>query len=152
MSTANTQNVFDNWSEYQLRLLFYGWEIKTRWQFGLSCLAVFCIPLLSHLVILTREHIQYQIYCVMENESLFLEEYQGLTKSRTAHPKCWSKSSLYTSYFFISIFYYTFLFLSTLIASSFNPWVFVSLVLGYSTGDILTRSKLISTQLQQKYT
>lgn len=152
MSTANTQNVFDSFSEYQLRLLFYGWDIKTRWQFGLSCLAVFCIPLLSHLVILTREYIQCQLYCMLENESLFIEEYQGLTKRQSPHPKCWSKSSLYISYFVVSLFYYIFLFLSTLIASSFNPWIFVSLILGYSTGDILTRPKLISAQLQQKYT
>lgn len=152
MSTANTQNVFDSWSEYQLRLLFYGWEIKTKWQFGLSCFAVFCIPLLSHIIILAREYIQYQIYCMMENESLFLEEYQGLTKRKSPHSKCWSKPSLYTSYFFVSLFYYTCLFVSTLIASSFNPWVFLCLVLGYTTGDILSRPKLISVQLQQKYT
>jgi Ctr copper transporter family len=39
-STASMSMTFDGWNVYKLKLLFDGWDVATPWEFGLTCVAV----------------------------------------------------------------------------------------------------------------
>ncbi len=129
-------NVFDNWTEYQIRILFRGWETQTVWQFILSCVAIFGACLTLNLFVLLKEYIKTTIYSKYNRQNE--ERVELIRESRdrdVSYDKCCN--CVRFGYFLISILYYMNLIFITLCATTFNPWICLSIVLGYSTGELM---------------
>ena len=139
MPTIDKNSVFDNWNEYQIRILFSGWENKTVWQFALSCVCVFTMCLSLNMLYLLKDYVKTFIYSKHsrqnEERAELIRESLGLDREKEKYDKCCNCAKF--SYFLVSILYYTNLFIVTLCATTFNPWILLSIVLGYSSGDLI---------------
>ena len=145
----NVNGVFDGWGDYQFRLLFSFWNIQKPWQLGLSCLGLFVVCISLHLIKMLRGYIKSRI-TINKNKikkAEDLERQHLIEKSETKTSSC----CLYFGYLMTSIVFYTLLLLLTLATTTFNPWIFTSLVLGYTVGDMIVIDKLINYKLEQSY-
>jgi len=143
----NANGVFDGWSDYQFRLLFSFWNIQKPWQLGLSCLGLFTVCISLHLIKMLRGYIKSRI-TINKNKKLDeMERQHLLIKTESTSSTC----CLHFGYLMASMLFYTILLLLTLATTTFNPWIFTSLVLGYSVGDLIVIDKLINYKLEQTY-
>jgi hypothetical protein len=143
--------VFDGWGEYQLRLLFSFWNIQTKWQFGLSCLAVIigCIGL--HGIIFLRRYIKFLI---MQRTSTHMMVEKPEDRTQLVLKKTIKEGNivgLKICYFFSTILFYFFILMLTLVTTTFNPWLFTSLIIGYSLGEMIVMTPSINLKIESKY-
>ena len=155
---------FGSWSDYQLKLLFESWDIKNRWQFALSWLAVvgatisyqgikfWLIYYETNLMIKAtkRSSIADQVEDTNElpvnvfsnggslMDSLLDSSMMNMSfKERIVHA-------------FVSAVNYGFALLLMLVAMTYNPCLFLALVVGYGLGDVVFFNKICS-QRSSKY-
>ena len=150
MNNITALNVFDSWNEYQMKILFNGWETTRPWQFILSCIGVVSFGVILNLLVLLRTYIKNKIY--ESNITLFNTYNEGeniklIHKRKETNSICGWK----VLYFFISLGFYVSFGLIQLILTTYNPWLFISVVLGYSIGDIITVNKIINLNIERKY-
>ena len=104
---------FRPWNEYQLKLLFDSWNIEEKWQFGLSIVAVIlaCIASRGLRRVNTYLHKKYLIIGNKQN-------------------KLWLV--LYSTSSGIN---YGLTLMLMLVSMTYNPVLFVSLMIGYGIGE-----------------
>ncbi len=130
------QNVFDNWTEYKIKILFSSWSTLEIWQFALTCLAFFTLSLSCHLLKWLVVFLKNEVYKINMDRLNEKEENVRLMKNLSIPIKESNACCLTFSYFVASLFYYTTCLLVLMACMTFNPWIFVSIVLGYSVGDV----------------
>lgn len=148
MSQVNNQNnVFDRFTEYQIRILFSGWYTEKVWQFGLSCIGFFFFCLFFHVLKWCRESIKTNMYC---KGYLQDEERAGFIEKRASSNISKMKCSNVVCYYLISLVYYSTSVLLLLALTTFNPWICLSIVMGYSTGEILFFTSIFNLKIERK--
>lgn len=144
------QNVFDGWTDYKINFLFTSWSTAYVWQFVLTCLAIFTASLTCHLIRWGREFIKKELYKINMDRLNEKEETMRLMKN-LALPVKDNSGCLTFSYFVISLLYYTLCLFVLLGSMTFNPWIFISTVLGYSIGDTVVFKKVMELKISRKY-
>lgn len=149
MPTPLNSNVFDNFSEYQVKILFNGWYTLTIWQFALSCTGLFFFAILYHLLRLGRAHLDHHLrvaqnrlsdkYVAEETARLMSQNIPTVVNIKGRES---TVCGLYAGLFFMSIFQVGLWLFISMANMTFNPWVFLSILLGYSTGDVLFSTKI----------
>ncbi len=141
--------LFDSWKEYQLKLLFTFWNVTTPTQFGLSCCGIFLSCILLNYMCLLLKFIEYKmLYTLASNAETANEEKVHLVfKKSIPRPTI----CLGIGYFFSAIPFYCLFIMLALIATTLNPWIFISLVLGYSVGSTLTLSHHLKLKMDYNY-
>lgn len=143
-------NVFDTFGDYQVRILFQGWFTTTVWQFALSCLGLFLFTILFHGMRLLRTRLEHSIqvavkrvgdrYVAEETEHLVK---QGVMPSPSAnHRRECNVVGLYGALFVLTTVQMGIWLLLMMANMTFNPWVFLSIILGYSVGDLAVHGKI----------
>ncbi len=137
-------NVFDKFTEYQIKILFKDWYTKTVWQFALSCFGMFGFCLFFYLLKWCRESIKTNMYCkgYLENE-----ERTSFIEKKTVYK---SRCSNFVCYYLISIMYYSTGVLILLSLTTFNPWICLSIVFGYSTAEIIFFNSIFNLKIERK--
>lgn len=121
---------FSGWGSYQLKLIFSFWDIKTETQFFWSCVAVFFFSAGYHGIRNQLYNLESKIksdfpHEVTENGNKYDNEIVGsLQYWRLFHAG-------------LSAVVYGYGLFMMLIAMSYNPALFLSLVCGYSFGNYL---------------
>eukprot|EP01031_Cornospumella_fuschlensis_P039637 gene39637-48255_t len=131
---------FGQWSDYKLKLLFESWDIKEKWQFALSWFAVVLAVVVYHGL----------RYCIGEIElwmsdwrrrsygtsssssygtSLLKKEEKVLFVS-SSNPKA-NHIRLRLLHAFLSALQYGMALMLMLVAMTYNPSLFLALVVGY---------------------
>lgn len=144
------QNVFDGWADYQIKFLFSSWVTNKVWQFCLTCLAIFFASFSCHLFRWLREFIKKELYKFNLDRLNEKEETMRLMKN-LALPVKDNTGCLMFSYFLVSMFYYTLSLFVICGAMTFNPWIFISVILGYSLGDLSVFKKVMDLKITRKY-
>jgi hypothetical protein len=144
--------IFDSWSEYQLKLLFNFWNIQNEWQFALSCIVIICGCMGLFGLILLRQYLKHNItiHC---NMNLVVERPED-TAQLVYKKKVKQSTGLWCiklCYFIASLLFYCLLLFLALITTTMNPWLFISLVFGYSLGEILILDQSIQLKLEDRY-
>lgn len=122
MDDDGMRMTFASWSSYQLKIIFNSWNVTTRWEFVIAWICVFIFSIFYH-------WLRY-ILCQVENtyfKSRLVSDGSNahfLSMGRFVHSIV--NAMLYGSGLFMM-----------LIAMTYNPCLFLSLVLGYATGDYL---------------
>lgn len=151
MSTPGNFNVFDGFAEYQVKILFQGWLTVTVWQFALSCIGLFSFSIVYHLLKWLRVRLEKSIRGVMHRMSdrYIAEETENLVKKNSiengagnSRERARELVGLYVALFVLSTVQTTLWLLLSMANMTFNPWVFMSIVLGYSIGDVAVHGKI----------
>lgn len=147
-------NVFDSFADYQVKILFQGWYTLTVWQFALSCVGLFTFSVVYHLLRLLRVRVEKVIRGVNErlSDRYIAEETENLVKRNgiitdsTTRERNRSREliGLYVGIFVLSTVQTALWLLLSMANMTFNPWVFLSIVLGYSLGDVAVHGKIAS--------
>lgn len=147
-------NVFDNFTDYQVKILFQGWYTLTVWQFTLSCVGLFAFTVVYHLLRLLRVRIEKVIRGVNErlSDRYIAEETENLVKRNGVMTDSTTRErnrgreliGLYVAMFVLSTVQTALWLLLSMANMTFNPWVFLSIVLGYSLGDVAVHGKIAS--------
>lgn len=144
---TNTFNVFDGFSEYQVKILFQGWYTLTVWQFALSCLGFFTFTIVWHLFRWMRAFLEKEIRKAMHrmSDQFVAEETVKLMERNTNMSQSSSSSKmmgLYVAFTILSAIQIGLWLLIMMANMTFNPWVFLSIVLGYAVGDVAVHAKI----------
>jgi hypothetical protein len=143
MPTSDKNAVFDNWTEYQIRILFEGWNTKNIWQFALSCGGIFCLCMTLQFFDLLKDYVKTKIYLKYKHQNEerieLIKEMNGENKSYDSCPNCTK-----FGYYLVSLLYYLNFLFVILCVTTFNPWVFFSIGLGYATGELIVFRKRMS--------
>lgn len=149
---TNSPAIFDGWGEYQLKVLFSFWNIQKEWQFALSCIAIICGCMGLFGLILLRQYLKHNIaiHCNMNLVVERPEDTAKLVYKRTVKQSTglWC---IKLCYFITSLLFYCLLLFLALITTTMNPWLFVSLVFGYSLGEILILDHAVQLKLESRY-
>jgi hypothetical protein len=153
MSTPNTNtntnfNVFDSFSEYQVKILFQGWLTVTVWQFAASCVGLFAFSIVFHLLRWLKVRLERVIADTINklSDKYVSEEAQhlvgqGVVVNRTSARER-ELIGLYVALWVLSTIQTTLWLLLSMANMTFNPWVFISIVMGYSVGEVAVHGKI----------
>lgn len=150
MSTPASFNVFDGFGEYQVKILFQGWYTATVWQFVLSCLGLFVFTVVYHLIRWARASIEQSIRLATNklSDKYIAEETVRLVHTNNTPPTANSRREqelfgLYVGLFFLSVFLNAIWLFVNMANMTFNPWVFISVVLGHAVGEVSVHAKIV---------
>lgn len=139
-------NVFDGFSEYQVKILFQAWYTVRVWQFALSCVALFTFCILYHLLRWGRVSLERHLrqHLTRISERYVAEETVRLVQQTHTIPKgreC-QVVGAYAAWFVLTCVMNALWLLLSMANMTFNPWVFLSIVLGYSVGELCVHAKI----------
>lgn len=146
MSAAPIANVFDSWSETHVRILFNPWYITNWWGLLLSCTGLFVgagmLAVLVWCKAMTIRQRERQERTDEERARLLAggtyPDHLSVPRPEQRSLVCW-----YLGYLSLSLITHVFGAFIGMALMSFNPWVFVSIVFGYTIGDALTVGKRV---------
>jgi hypothetical protein len=133
---------FTSWTDYQLKVVFDWWDITTKWQFAISWFAIL-------LATIGYQGLKYHVERMDLIGDCFLDKRNsgeismntnlliGSTPSKdTGGSGSGSKNIKFIIYHAIMVAHlYGLSLLLMLVAMTYNPWLFIALVLGYGIGD-----------------
>ena len=142
---------FGDFSDYKLKLLFDAWDIEEKWQFALSWCVVVLATILYHYFKYIEGTIQLQMFRAQKEESVGRESdpqvsslliIGSTTISKSGKP---AASKTQSSYFLklriahaiIGGLLYGLALMLMLVAMTYNPSLFLALVVGFVIGDYL---------------
>lgn len=139
------RSTFGSWSQFQLKLLFETWNITEQWQFALTWFAVVTSVVVYHLL-------EYALLILQHGMLALLSQSQGKEMSAIVRPSGWLLLKMMTG-FIIACKYGLSLFFM-MIAMTFNPSLFLALVIGYLVGgyaccELKLDQKLLGTQFAE---
>lgn len=153
MATPINQNIFDSFGEYQIRILFSSWYTRTVWQFVSSCVGIFLFSMGVHFLKWWKKTLYYRIYrakwfelnCKNEEEQQILlnNKKYGPISSPPDRNTGW----ITLGYFTISLIQFGIVMFLAMILMTFNPWIFLSILLGHFTGELIVFSKIMEKKL-----
>ncbi len=149
LTLTNNPVLFDSWNEYQIKLLFNFWNTQYKWQFALTCIIIFASSILLQYIFLLLKYIEYKILEVISNNNERDVEERRHLVFKKSDPK--SSACLKFGYFITSFAFYALFLILSLIATTLNPCIFMSLVFGYSLGSVLTLNKLMALRVEYSY-
>ncbi len=149
MSGIPTSNVFDSFTEYNVKILVSPWSTNNVLSFALSCVGLFVMAGLYHAFRFGRKQLEAQIREVLEKNDaeertrLMSTEYQ-----LAPLPKKNVSAGVYVGLVFLALFTNAYSMLLVMALMSFNPWVFMSIALGYTTGDMITHKPIMKLKIR----
>lgn len=159
---STTSNTFDSILEYRVKILFEAWSTTTVVQFVFSCIGLMGLAICVHLFKWARawltSHVRASMDRRLKMERLQQDVPDASDKSRLVsseyhlQPLPQAKYSLVSLHFatmLVGICHHALVLFLVMAAMSFNPWVFLSLVLGYSLGEVIVLKPVTSLALSQ---
>lgn len=130
MNIANETmpGTFTSWSTYQLKLLFDSWNITEGWQFALTWFAVVISVVIYHFMEYFRVTLQHAMLTLLSN----LQDEQA---DKILRPHGWLLLKLI--YGCVVACNYALSLMFVLIATTFNPSLFLALIVGYLIGGYI---------------
>ena len=161
---------FSSWSEYQVSILWSSWDVKTRWEFFLSWWAVVLATVVYYgirfLIHLVEDQMEGKQPVKVErtgggnssyqgndevNQPMFKEHNPENASNRIgpSNERVYEEKISVTKYLWLRVLHavlsglnYGLALLLMLIAMTFNPSLFLALMVGYSIGDFVFYSKM----------
>lgn len=100
-------------------------------------------------IFLLLKYIEYKILEVISNNNeRDVEERRHLVFKKSDPKSC---ACLKFGYFATSFVFYGLFLILSLIATTMNPWIVMSLVFGYSLGSVLILNKLMVLRVEYSY-
>lgn len=130
-------NIFDSWTEYRVHILFTPWYTTTVLQFVLSCIGLFLVSMLLAALVTARVVMVDRRRRAQKNAEDRARLLGGTTEP-TPVRKLESLACWYAGFVATVLCQYVLGALVGMALMSFNPWVFVAIVGGYLSGDVLT--------------
>lgn len=149
---------FSSWGTYKVSILFSSWEVSSKWEFTLSCFAIILATIIYHAV-------RYLIYIL--EDFMYLKTRQGSSIiDRTEYTKVgepnlddervtatdMSDASVHLSaarylllravHSVLSGLNYGLALMLMLVAMTYNPTLFLMLMIGYALGDFIFFAKI----------
>ncbi len=137
---------FSDWDVYKIKILFDKWDCTKRWQFGLSAFGIVLSVIVYKWLGLYLIRLEKQMKNSVDDSNYFADTVQsGLfigNKSDISARDAKTTSGdidlkLRVLHGLVSGINYGFALLLMLIAMTYNPWLFVSLMIGYGIGDFI---------------
>lgn len=156
--SASVANVFDSFSEYKIKILFQPWSTDSVLHFALSCIGLMVFAALYHVVRFGRMTLEHNLYITyMKSPEVYerhrTEERAGLTSTEyhlAPLPKERGNVCLvYLSLSVVTFIQYAYGMLLLLSVMTFNPWVFLAVITGYTTGDMATQPAVMKIKCKQ---
>jgi hypothetical protein len=139
-SSSSMSETFSDWSSYQLQLLFRGWSIDTPWQFTLTWFAILILVACLHLVECASTSMKHSMLQILSKRNKLKTSEAGDDSSDASEPtrsRPFGWALIKMIFGIISGIRYGLSLMLMLIATSYNPSIFVALVLGFFAGDFL---------------
>ena len=144
-STSSMDSTFSDWNTYQVQLLFSGWNVRNPWQFALTWLVVVLATMSLHYLECAYLSMKSSMVQVLTMHSaalaeadavgvLVLEEPIGRV-ARATRPSRWKLTKLCMG--LLSGMRYAMTLFLMLTAMTYNPLLFVALVVGFFLGDFV---------------
>ena len=160
-NTATMSMTFDGWNTYKLKLLFDGWDVSTEWEFGLTCVAVGFFAVIYQSMRFLIFVVEDTMHPAAPSAADSLDA--SSTRAATKPPPQLSAGYQQTSrsedgavapapaaalsderYLLLRLVHsllsglnYGLALLLMLMAMTYNPSIFVSLITGYAIGDFV---------------
>lgn len=137
-------STFSTWDSYKLQLLFSGWNISERWQFALTWFAVLLAAMSLHILDCLLVSLRNSMITILKSEAQEISDVPGsnaavavvttdLVVQKTKRPIGWQAVKIIHG--LLSGMKYGLSLLLMLVAMTFNPSLFLALVIGYLVGD-----------------
>ena len=154
-TTSSMSMTFDGWSTYKMKLLFDGWDVATQWEFGLTCIAVAFFAVIYQSLRFLVFVVEDTMHPPGSSYSTFESVERGGYRSAEAVPLTNKEGVLSAEKYFwfrvlhsvLSAATYGLAIILMLMAMSFNPSIFISLVAGYGLGDFIFFARMRPTSL-----
>ena len=141
MMNMNHEMIFGSFNDYKIQILFQSWDITEPWQFALSCIAVAifsaCFQLLDCWII-SLDHAMLSNIKSVQHQSSYV--------TSNIRPIGWSCVNIFHGIF--STLKFGLSLMLMLIAMLFNPWLFVSLIIGHFVGNYFACDFRINKRLK----
>ena len=148
---------FTPWTDYKLKIVFDSWDVTTKWQFAFSWLAVVLITIgyqalkhyMERLDLLGDPFVKHGsvddnlIHDVGKDAGAGLA---GITS--TGNRRAYSPKFIVYHACMVGLMYGLSLFLM-LVAMTYNPWLFLALMIGYGVGGSIFYSR--AQMMRKKY-
>lgn len=157
MST-NVSNVFDSFAEYKIKILFQTWATDNVLHFALSCVGLMVFAGLYHAIRYGRMALEHALYIsYMKSPEVYerhrTEERAGLTSTEYhLAPLPTPKINACLTYFSLSLIamlQHAYGLLLLLAVMTFNPWVFLAVIVGYTTGDMAVQPVVMKMKCKE---
>jgi Ctr copper transporter family len=139
-SSSSMSETFSDWGSYQLQLLFRGWNIDTPWQFTLTWFAILLLVACLHLLECASTSMKHSMLLILRKRNKSKTSEAGDDSSDSLEPtgsRPFGWILIKMIFGTISGIRYGLSLMLMLIATSYNPSIFVALVLGFFVGDFL---------------
>lgn len=149
-SSGSMSETFSDWGSYQLQLLFNGWNIETQWQFTLTLFAIFAGVTCLHLVECASTSMKHSMLQILRlRDARKISDIGGHTSIELqptgSRPFGWVLIKIIFGT--ISGIRFGLSLILMLIATSYNPSIFVVLVMGFFAGDYLCCDFHVNTKM-----
>ena len=159
---------FGSWSDYELKMLFEGWDIQTKFQFVLSWIAVVIATVAYQGLKLWLVAFEAKMFSTVSKRS---SDKSGIDVEITGVAgNTFSNGSLLDSlvdnspnssrsvpikeriiHASVSALNYGFALMLMLVAMTYNPNMFVALLVGYFIGDIIFYNRALTQRVSDGY-
>lgn len=139
-TSSSMRTTFSDWGSYQLQLLFRGWDIQTQWQFTLTWFAILIAVACLHLVECASTSMKHSMLQILRKRNEPKISDVGSPTSVALQPtgsRPFGWVVIKMIFGIISGLRYGLSLMLMLVATSYNPSIFVALVLGFFAGDFL---------------
>ena len=139
---------FQSWSEYQVKILFDGWDVTEKWQFALSWFAIVFSAVGYHALRYSIESMETYREIALNKEikggniteNLVHKHDKGAGTPLTGdigHSSLMSSVKYYAVHASLIALSYGISLMLMLVAMTYNPWLFIALMVGWGIGDFV---------------
>mmetsp|Transcript_36055 Transcript_36055/g.36742 ORF Transcript_36055/g.36742 Transcript_36055/m.36742 type:complete len:162 (-) Transcript_36055:210-695(-) len=132
---------FTSFTDYKLKLLFDSWDIQTKWQFFLSWLTVCLMTIFYHFVkylIICLEDICTKKYGASSDDVRVADLFKRLIpEGNGASDRAMMRCVYRLIHSTLVALNYGLALMLMLVGMTFNPMLFLALVIGYGIGDFI---------------
>ena len=146
-ATSSMDASFADWDTYKVRLLLKGWDVREPWQFALTWFVVLLAAMSLHYLDCAYVSMKSSMMQVLQqynakmaeidDEDIVVLERSTGRVARSRRPVRWKITKLCIS--LISGMRYAMTLFLMLTAMTYNPSLFLALVLGFFIGDFVCR-------------
>jgi hypothetical protein len=145
MDMTDMVMTFGDWDDYKLKLLFEGWDIEEKWQFALSWFAVMFAVIVYHYLKCQEGKLEEHMYATMRNDQDDSNVNTGLIINNRGMSVDKSGNKTQSSYFkklrvahaVLAGILYALGLMLMLVVMTYNPSLFLAVVVGFIIGDFI---------------